>query len=370
MINKKRLINTFKALVKIDSLSLKEAKVVAYLEKELKKLGLKPYQVGKPAEGEVGNLIVDLPGKGKRIILNAHVDTVAPGKKIKPVQKGNHIYSEGHTVLGADDKTGVAVILEVLRTIKEQKLAHPPIRVIFTVAEEIGLVGARCLPRRVFSGDFCITLDHGKPHEIIYKAPAQQNITAKIYGKSAHAGIHPEQGINAIKVASIAIAKMRFGRIDNETTSNIGVIKGGKATNVVPDKVEIKGEARSHNPAKLKKQIDHMKKILKKTCLRFGARLKVTVEKVYNSFEIKKSSQVMKAALAAVEKAGLKPVLQQTGGGSDANIFNEAGVPTVIFGSGMHQVHTTKEFANVNELATGAEVVLNMVLLVVLKGIK
>ncbi|MBU0502144.1 MAG: M20/M25/M40 family metallo-hydrolase [bacterium] len=369
MINKKRLIQTFKDLVKIDSLSLKEGTVVAYLKKELKAQGLRPYEVGRPEEGEVGSLIADLPGKGKRILLNAHVDTVSPGKKIKPVQKGNHIYSEGHTVLGADDKTGVAVILEVLQVLKERKIKHPPLRMVLTVAEEIGLVGARCLPKRIFSGDFCITLDHGKPNEIVYKAPAQQNITAKIYGKSAHAGIHPEQGINAIKVASIAIAKMRFGRIDNETTSNIGVISGGKATNIVPDRVEIRGEARSHNPKKLKREIEQMKKVLAQTCAKFGAKLKIKVEKIYNSFEIKKSTKVMRLAISAVKEAGLKPVLQQTGGGSDANIFNAAGIPTVILGSGMHQVHTTKEYANINEIVQGAEILLGLIGCVGLKGI-
>jgi len=361
MINKKRLINTFKTLVRIDSLAYKEAKVMAYLEKELKKLGLKSSFQGKPKEGEIGNLIATVPGQGKRILLNAHVDTVTPGKKIKPIQEGKYIFSDGKTVLGADDKTGVAVILEVLRVLKEKKLKHLPLKVIFTVAEETGLVGARCLPKRAFKGEFCITLDHDRPNEIVYKAPAQQNITAKIYGKSAHAGIHPELGLNAIKVAAVAIAKMRFGRIDKETTSNIGIIEGGKATNIIPDRVVIKGEARSHNPKKLEREIEQMKRVLTETCTKHGARVKIKVEKVYHSFEIKKSAKVVRLASDAIIKAGLKPVYKQTGGGSDANIFNAAGVPTVILGSGMHQVHTTKEYANINEIIKGAEVLLNMV---------
>lgn len=361
MINKRRLISTFKKLVRIDSLSYKEGKIVKYLAREVKALGFRPYLAGRPKEGEVGNLVVDIPGKRPRLILNAHVDTVAPGKGIKPVEKNGKIYSDGTTVLGADDKTGVAVILEVLRTIKEKKLPHPAIRVIFTVAEENGLYGAKALPKRTVSADLGITLDHGPVRTIIYKAPAQQNVTATIIGRAAHAGIHPEKGINAIKVASVAIANMKFGRIDHETTSNIGVIKGGRATNIVPDRVEIKGEARSHDPRKLKKQVEHMQKVLARTCGRHRARLKFRVSRVYSAFEVKPSSRVVQLALNAVKKSGLRPELIRTGGGSDANIFNAAGVPTLIMGVGMHQVHTKNEYASIPEMVRGAEAVLNMV---------
>ncbi|MFH1347416.1 MAG: M20/M25/M40 family metallo-hydrolase, partial [Candidatus Margulisiibacteriota bacterium] len=328
---------------------------------ELKALGLKPYEAGRPKDGQVGNLVVDLPGKGPRILLNAHVDTVGPGKNIKPVERDGFIFASGKTILGADDKSGVAAILEVLRTLKQKKLAHPALRVIFTVAEEIGLLGALALPKRILSGDFCITLDHGNVAEIIYKAPSQQNIIATVKGKSAHAGIHPEHGINAIKIAAEAIARMKFGRIDKETTSNIGVIKGGKATNVVPDRVEIRGEARSHDPKKLQKQIDHMRQVFTRTCAKRGAKLKFEVGEMYKSFEIKKSAAVIRIAVSAVKASGIKPVLKQTGGGSDANIFNAAGIPTVIMGTGMQHVHTTAERLSIKNLTKGAEVVLNLI---------
>ncbi|MBU0672699.1 MAG: M20/M25/M40 family metallo-hydrolase [Candidatus Margulisbacteria bacterium] len=361
MINKKRLVNTFKKLVKIDSLSLKEGKIVKHLKKELKTLGLRPYEAGKPKDGEVGNLIADFPGKGPRIILNAHVDTVSPGKNIKPVERGNRIYPAGKTILGADDKTGVAVILEVLKVIKKNKLPHPAIRVIFTVAEEIGIVGAKVLPKNLLKADFGITLDHGSVQKIINQAPSQVNFTATIFGRSAHAGIHPEDGINAIKVAAIAISKMKFGRIDKETTSNIGVIKGGKATNIVPDKVEIKGEARSHDRVKMWCQLRHMQIVLMRTCAKYKAKVKITANKVYNSFEVKKKCKVVKLAFSAIKKAGYKPRLMPSGGGSDANIFNAAGVPTLNMGVGMHRVHTAREYADVNEMVAGAEIVINLI---------
>lgn len=364
MINKRRIINSFKKLVRIDSLSLKEKKVMRYLIREMRALGLKPYFAGRPSHGEIANLIVDVPGRGKKkpyLLLNAHVDTVTPGKNIRPIEKGNFITSDGTTILGADDKSGVAAILEILTVLKKNKLDHPPLQVVFTVAEEIGLVGSRALPRRILYADYGIVFDGGAVKDVVYKAPSQINITATVIGKAAHAGIHPEEGINAIKAASAAIAKMKFGRIDQETTANIGVIKGGKATNIIPDEVQIKGEARSHDPKKLKKQVDHMKSVLIKTCKKFKAKVKIETKLMYRSFEIKRSSKILKLALAALKRGKIKPNLKQTGGGSDANIFNGYGIPSVIIGSGMKNVHTTKERLVIRDLVKGAETVLNLI---------
>lgn len=361
MINKKRLVETFKKLIRIDSLSLKEGRVIKYLHKELRALGLKSFQAGRPKDGEVGSLIVNVPGRGPRILLNAHLDTVSPGKRIKPIERKGIIKTDGSTVLGADDKAGVSVILEILKVLKENKLKHPPIRVIFTVAEEIGLVGAKALPKKLLKADFGITLDSGEVDKIINKAPSQINITATVIGKAAHAGIHPEDGINAIRVASEAITKMKLGRIDKETTANIGVIKGGRATNIIPDEVMLKGEARSHNPDKLKKQIRHISNLLKRTCSKYRAKVKIKLEKMYPPYEVKKSAKVLKLAFAAVKKAGKKPIVKRTGGGSDANIFNADGVPTVNMGVGMRRVHTTAEQIKIADMVLGAEIVLDLI---------
>lgn len=288
------------------------------------------------------------------------MDTVSPGQKIKPIQGKVFITSDGTTVLGADNKAGVAVILEILKVLKEKKIPHPPLRVVFTVAEEIGLIGAKALPEKVLDADFGITLDGGDIDKIIFKAPSQYNLSASVIGRAAHAGIHPEEGINAIKVASVAIAKMKLGRIDSETTANIGVIQGGKATNIIPDKVELKGEARSHSLKKLKRQVEHMEKILFRACSKYKARLKIQVEQVYRQFEIKKSERVLKLAASAVRKSGIKPVVKKTGGGSDANIFNAAGIPTVIMGVGADRVHTTSERIAVIDMVKGAGIVLDL----------
>ncbi|KPJ67189.1 hypothetical protein AMJ44_07320 [candidate division WOR-1 bacterium DG_54_3] len=363
MINRRRLIGTFKKLVRIDSLSLKEGRVVRFLQKELRALRLRFYLAGRVRDGEVGNLVVEVPGRGMkkpRLLLNAHLDTVSPGKNIKPIERGGYITSDGMTVLGADNKAGVAAILEILRVLKEKKMSHPPLRVIFTVAEEIGLKGAKALPEKVLEVDFGITLDGGEIEEVIYKAPSQYNLTATILGRAAHAGVRPEEGINAIKVASIAIAKMKLGRIDKETTANIGVIKGGKATNIIPDEVELKGEARSHSLVKLKRQVEHMEKILFRASSKYRARLKLKVEQIYRSFELKKNERVLKLAISALKKSGIRPILRPTGGGSDANIFNLAGIPTIIMGVGADRVHTTSERIAVEDMVKGTGNILNL----------
>lgn len=364
MINKRRLIKSFKKLVRIDSLSLREGKMARYLRKELRVLGIRSYEMGRVRGGEAANLVAFLPGKGinkPRLIINAHMDTVSPGKNIKPVEKGGYIYSYGSTILGADNKAGVAAILEILRTIKEKKIEHPPLRIIFTAAEEIGLLGAKALPEKALKADFGLVLDGGDIDVVLNKAPTQYNLTATIIGRAAHAGIHPEEGINAIKVASEAIAKMKIGRIDKETTSNIGIIKGGRATNIVPEEVEMRGEARSHDMKKLDRQVEHMEGALLKACQKHRARLKLKVERAYKSFEVDKSSKVMSLVLSGMKAAGIKPVIRKTGGGSDANIFNEWGIPTVILGIGADRVHTHREQIRVDDLIRGTEMVLNVI---------
>ncbi|MFA4844449.1 MAG: M20/M25/M40 family metallo-hydrolase [Candidatus Margulisiibacteriota bacterium] len=364
MINKRRLVNSFKQLVRIDSLSLREAGAAKWVQRELRALGIRTRQSGHLTGGEIGNLIAFVPGQGvksPRVMINAHLDTVSPGKKIKPVERHGVIRPDGGTILGADNKAGVVAIVEILRVLKERKLKHPPLVVIFTVAEEIGLLGAKVLPDKALQADFGLTLDGGVVEKVVNQAPTQYNLTATIIGRAAHAGIHPEDGVNAIKVASEAIAGMKLGRIDPETTANIGVIKGGKATNIIPDEVELRGEARSHSRRKLQRQVEHMERLLFKAARKYRARLKLKVERIYRSFELSPSSQVMRVVLAGMRAAGVLPIIKPTGGGSDANVFNERGLPTVILGVGAHNVHTTREQIKISDLVRGTEMVLKII---------
>jgi len=366
MINKKRLIRNFMDLVRIDSPSKQEAAVVKRVKADLKKLGLKPVEdnAGKKFGGSAGNVFATLNGTvpgAPVIFLNAHLDTVSPGRGIKPRRRGGYIESDGTTILGADNKAGVAIILEVLRFIRENDVPRGDIKAVFTVSEEIGLYGAKYMRRKAISADFGLTLDGGEIDEIINRAPSQDNISARIRGRAAHAGVHPEDGINAIKVASHAVSSMKLGRIDPETTANIGIIKGGVATNIIPDLVKLKGEARSHSIKKLARQVDHMKRKFSSACKKFGARLEMKRTSAYRSFFVSGRDPLLKLAVKSARLAGIKPRVVATGGGSDANIFNAMGIPTIIIGTGADRVHTTKERVSVRQMVQSVRFVIEII---------
>ena len=366
MINKKRLLNTFLDLIKIDSSSLHERNIVVNVKERLLKMGLRVSEDSswKKIGGEAGNIWAMIKGNVKgapRILLNAHLDTVSPCKGLRTRIRNGYVYSDGTTILGADNKAGVAVILEAIKALKESRIPHGEIKILFTVAEEIGLCGAQFLPKEALDADMGFTLDGGDVDKIIDQAPSQDTIEARIIGKAAHAGVRPEVGINAIKVASEAIAKMRLGRIDRETTSNIGVIKGGTATNIVPEKVIIKGEARSHDPKKLKAQVAHMKKCLSAACKKHKAQLKIRVFRAYNAFKIKRGHPAIGLAEDALRSLGIKPVVKMTGGGSDANIFNSRSLSTIILGAGADSVHTSKERLSIRQMGMSALMVLEII---------
>jgi len=294
-------------------------------------------------------------------LLNAHLDTVGPGDKIRPRISYGVITSDGKTILGADNKAGVAAIMEVLEVLKKDKIPHGDLQVIFTVQEEIGLLGARGIRKNWLKADLGYVLDGGDVDTLIYKAPTQYNLTAEIIGRAAHAGVHPEAGINAIQVASQAIAKMKLGRIDRETTANIGIIKGGVATNIIPEKVELKGEARSHSPRKLKSQVKHMQRCLAQACRKNRAFLKLNVDNVYDSFDLATNEKVVKLAEKALANLNIKPQLKATGGGSDANIFNALGLKTLIIGVGADRVHSKNERLPIEEFLCGAKFLLEII---------
>ena len=366
MINKKRLIRLFLDLVKVKSVSKDEKKASEHIKKYFIKYGIRFVSdgAGKKIGGNCGNFYATLKGNRKdapKILLNAHIDTVVHEGRISPSISKGIIQTDGKTILGADCKAGVAAIMEVVSTFKEKKISHGDIVLCFTVAEEIGLVGAKQADSKLLKADMGFVIDGGDVHKIITKAPSQLSFDATVIGRPSHAGVRPEDGINAIKVASVAIAKMKLGRIDKESTANIGIIEGGIATNIVPEKVTIKGEARSHNKEKLNRQVQHMSKAVKDACAKSKALFKIDISPVYQSFNIKNDSLVVKTVLKASKGIGLKPEIAMTGGGSDANIFNKMGVPCVILGVGAHKPHTAQEYIAVDDLIKGAELILEIV---------
>ncbi len=360
-----RLIAEFLELVQVDSVSGKERQIADLLIHKLADLGLevREDEAGKAAGSNSGNVIGWLPGKGRGpvIMLCSHMDTVEPGTGVRPVLKDGVISSAGDTVLGADDKAGIATILEVLRIVREQRLEHGGLEIVFTIREEDGLYGAKNLQYHLLKARYGFVLDSdGSPGTIINRAPSQDRIGITIRGKAAHAGMNPEDGINAIKVASEAIAQMNLGRIDHETTCNIGIISGGRASNIVPDSVTIQGEARSLNNSKREAQTARMCREVSRVAENNGARAEIFVETIYNSFHLGEESPPVKVALEAAYKLGLQPKLGKTGGGSDANIYNQRGIPTVVLGVGMKKAHTCEEYITTADLVNNAEYLLEI----------
>jgi len=366
MINSERLLNQFLDLVRIDSETKQEGAIARQLIKILSELGLEVTETETVPGHGAGNLVAVL--KGTRpgidpIFFTCHMDTVVPGKGIHPIVKDGYISSDGTTILGADDKAGLAALLEAIRVIQEDgRKDHGTIQVIITVGEESGLAGARHLDPTLISARYGFALDSDGPvGTIVTAAPSQAKMHVAIIGKSAHAGVAPEKGISAITVAAKAIAQMPLGRIDEDTTANIGRFEGGQATNIVCERADIYAEARSHSPAKLNEQINRMRTSFERTAREMGARAEVEVEIMYPAFRHGAESQLVQIAMEAAERIGRKPNLIRSGGGSDANIFNGMGIPTIVLGVGYEDIHTTKERIPVIELEKLAEQVLAII---------
>ncbi len=356
MINETRLLDTFLALVRTDSPSGEEATIAQELAARLRSLGL------TVELDDMSNIVARLTGQGDPLLLAAHMDTAMPGYGVKPVVKEGVVYSDGTTILGADDKSGIAVILEVLQTIVEGELPHPPLEVVITVQEETGLVGAKSLDKSRLRARMGISLDTGgAPATIIVAAPSHNFVSAVVHGKASHAGARPEEGINAIVVAAQALVDMPLGRIDEETTANIGLVKGGVARNVIPDCVELLGEARSRQLAKLEAQTARMVEALQAAARRHGATVDVEVTRAYDGYTLTETDVTVGQLMAACRAAGVEPVLMPSGGGSDANIYNAYGMQVVNLSTGMCKEHSTEEYVAVADMVTCAEIVMKCI---------
>ncbi|KJS18570.1 MAG: peptidase M20 [Peptococcaceae bacterium BRH_c4b] len=354
-------------LVQVDSVSGQERKLADLLLDRLESLGLEVWEddAGKKLNTSAGNIIGKLPktvAGGEPVLLCAHMDTVEPGVGVVPVLDNRVIKSSGDTILGADDKAGITAILEVLRVIRENNIPHGGIEVAFTVWEEGGLLGAKNLDFDRLESKMGFVLDcDGPAGTIIVQAPSQDRISATVRGRAAHAGISPEEGINAIVVASRAIAAMKLGRIDDETTANIGVITGGKAINIVPDAVTIKGETRSLTASKREAQTKAMVAALEETARANGTTADVVVETIYPDFKLGEKNRVVIIAARAARQLGMNPRLVKTGGGSDANIFNNRGIAVANLGIAMQKVHTTDEYIRSEDLVSNARYLLEII---------
>jgi tripeptide aminopeptidase len=373
MINAARMAEHLLRLVRVDSLSRREKEIALVLKRDLEILDAEVSfdDAGEAVGGNVGNLIAKIPGSrpGPPLLLSAHMDTVVPGERIKPVVQGEIIRSDGTTILGGDDKSGIAIIIEAVRTLKERALPHRGIELVFTICEEIGLLGAKHLdPSRIQSREGLV-LDCTGFGALFTHSPSSDRMEFTVEGLEAHAGVCPEQGISAIRVAAEGIAAMRLGRIDPETTANVGVIEGGAATNIVPRKVDIKAEARSLNDRKLAEQTAHMRRSLHEAASRhtleidgkfFRASVKERIWRDYDRMAVPEDSPIVQSVMAAAKRLSLEMVTRSTGGGCDANVFNKQGIIVANLATGMHDIHTVSEWVSLSEMSKTAQVVLEV----------
>lgn len=373
-LNHERLADLFVTLCEIDSPAAKEGVLAARLKEILAPLALEIVEDDSKARtgSDSGNLIVRFPDGGlalEPVFFNCHLDTVEPSGGVRVIREGNRFRSAGDTVLGGDDKSGIAILVEVMRTLREHGIPHGPVEFVFTTSEEVGLLGAKAFDFRQLKAMYGYALDSTGIDRIIIGAPAANRFEVEISGVAAHAGLSPEKGINAIQLAAKAIAGLKLGRLDGESTANIGLIEGGTATNIIPAVVRMKGEVRSHSDHKLEHFTAAIVKSMEESVAAWQdpdgmadgrPAITVSVHQDYPVLKLSVSDPVIRRAAAAAASLGREIDFVVAGGGSDANIFNSYGLPCAILSTGMDKVHSTAETILLDDMVRTAELVMNI----------
>lgn len=369
-----RLTELFLALTRLASPSKRERAVADLVISTLEGVGVKVHEddAGTRSGGDTGNLwCVVRPDRsaaeesgerGPHVALGAHLDTVAPTEDIDPYLDENKVFrNRRRTILGADDKVAICALLHATELLRNGG-TFPPYELFFTVSEEIGLVGAKHFESAVLASPFAVVLDSSGPvGGITVRAPSQQSLRATFRGRAAHAGVEPERGRSAIQAAARAIAAMSLGRVDEESSANIGVIRGGVASNIVPELCELQGECRSHDEEKLARIAAAMVDAIQEGAAQTGVDVDVSLTHEYRAFALHPRTGVVRLCKAALADLGLEARLLTGGGGSDANILNARGLPTVNLDAGMMQVHSPEEYVALHELEKLCALVLRII---------
>jgi tripeptide aminopeptidase len=375
MIRRDRMTDAVLDLLRLDSHSKEEKPVADYLVQALRDIGAQVHvdDAGSAVSGNTGNVVARFeataPGAAP-LLLSSHMDTVPPGRSVKPVREPDRIRSDGTTILGGDDKSGLAVILEVLRTLREREVPHGVIEIAFTICEEIGLLGAKNLDYAALASKDAIVLDSPYSTQLVTAAPSADRFTFTVHGLEAHAGMAPENGISAVRVAALAIAAMPLGRVDAQTTSNVVIVDGPTATNVVPSLCVVRGEARSLDDGRL----DEVMRTIRGAFDDAAANAKITLdgqvrrawieercEREYHSMRISPDAPIVRAVVGAARALGVVVETITIGGGSDANVHNRSGITSVNLGTGMRDIHTVNEWIDLEDFYRCADIVLECV---------
>ena len=349
---KRELVNTFFRMVRISSESGNEKEFIHYL----KDLFTKELQAECVLD-QFGNLIAKVRAKNsgsiEPIFFGVHADTVKPGKEIEPILKDGIIHSKGETILGADDKAGITELFEAIRTAN----CYPPIEIVVSRKEETGLKGSKNTDASLLKSRMGFVIDTDNLEDIIVGGPSYMSIKVDITGRAAHAGMEPEKGISSIKAASHAISMLKEGWIDDETTVNVGVIRGGEILNAVPEKTVVKVECRSQNHEKCLGHSNLIKQVFLTAADSIGARADVTMELLIKCYRISQDSEAVTIAKKAISSVGLHPRVKVICGGTDATHYNEKGIETVVIGMGVQSEHTKDEKIAVADMIKSVEII-------------
>lgn len=357
-----RLIDLFLEVARINALSGNEKPLADFIKTFLSKYNytFKEDDSAKFTESNTGNLICKI-GTGGNFVLLSHMDTARPTENVKPIILTDKITSSGDTVLGVDNRAGVSVLLYILESIAKEKISVKDFTVAFTTCEETTLLGSKNLG---INGEIKkgFIFDSGyRPGNFIYSACGAIGLKIKIIGKATHSGISPEKGVNSMAAAAKAISKLPLGRIDEETTMNIGLLKSGSAVNVIPELTELEGEVRSFNLKKAENYLNQLLKTFKEECEKVGAKFEIDYFWDFMPYKIQETSSVYKETVSAIKKVGLEPNPTISLGGSDANSLNGRGIDSINLGIGAQNPHSNDEFIFIEDLIKSAEIALELV---------
>ncbi len=353
--DRERLIGTFRELVKIPSESPNDQDFITYMEKFFKMEG------GKAKKDAYGNLVVKFPAKNSKstttVGFACHADTVKPGVGIKPIVDGDVVRSDGTTILAADDKAGIAEIIEMIRCAEKR----PPLEVILCRCEEIGSLGSVNLDYSMIDSKFAYVLDMEHIDEIVIGGPTYMMLDVHYTGKPAHAGMAPEKGISSILAASLAISRLKLGKLEGDMTANVGTIQGGEVRNGVPEHTRILAECRALEHEKALKLAAEMEAIFRQSAKEVGAEVEIKNVAALKAYYLSPDLDVVKIAYNALVKNDVKPKTLVIKGGTDATHFNAHGIPTAVLGVGYRDEHSCKESLNIKEAETVTKALIDIV---------
>ncbi|MDX6488824.1 MAG: tripeptide aminopeptidase [Gaiellaceae bacterium] len=360
------MLELFLELAALRSPSGEERAVADVVSAYVRDLGLEvdEDEAGAAVGSTIGNLYTRLEptAEGVPIFLCAHLDTVPPDGSLEPVVDEGVVRNAGGTILGADDKSAVAVMLEATRRVLAENRPHAGIELLFTPKEEVGLLGAAAFDHTRLHAQLGYVYDQAAPiGEIILGAPYSQAMQVRFHGRASHSGMYPEEGRSAIAAAARAIADLRLGRIDDESTANVGTIQGGTAGNIVPEWCSFDAEARSHDERKLADLVQEMLETFAFAASLADCEVETSVKKSYRGYRFKRDDPVVRLAATALERSGHPPTYGLSGGAADANVFNERGLPCLNLANGMTSIHTADEHIAVDDLDAMVEVTLALV---------